>query len=184
LVYEKYKKHLVVLIVGVSGLTASINNILAPAICHPFSNKIPGLPWGKRCLLIASTTLSIIQPTEQLDRLAAIGLFSCSQKLSITHLVSGDQDTIMKILYKIAMNNIQQLLGEEEEKTKGTKAICDNTHVQLEKIKSCIQYGNTESLDKALLYIENTSIYLNRQKRTFVTGRNVTPIPETPALNI
>lgn len=182
LVYEKYEKHPVVLIVGVSSVTAAINNILGPATSHPFSKEIPSLFWAKRCLLMSSTTLSAIQPTEQLDPLAAIGLFLCSQKLSITHLVSGAQDTTMKLLYKIAMNNIQQLLGEEEEKTKGIKAICDNTHVQLEKIKNCIQNGGTESLDKALLYVENTSIYLNSQKRKFTTGRDVTPIPETPAL--
>ncbi|EIE83962.1 hypothetical protein RO3G_08667 [Rhizopus delemar RA 99-880] len=86
----------------------------------------------------SSTTLSSIQLTEQLDPLAAIGLFLCSQKLSITHLVSGGQDTSMKLLYKIAVNNVQQLLGEEEETTKRIRAICDNASVQLEKIKNCI----------------------------------------------
>ncbi|KAG0749666.1 hypothetical protein G6F16_004842 [Rhizopus arrhizus] len=182
LVYEKYEKHPVVLIVGVSSVTASINNILAPATSHPFSKEIPSLFWAKRCLLVSSTTLSTIQSTGQLDPLAAIGLFLCSQKPSITQLVSGGQDTTMKLLYKIAVNNVQQLLGEEEEITKGIKAICDNTCVQLEKIKSCIQNGNTESLDKVLLYIEDASVYLNRQKRKFTTGRDVTPIPETPGL--
>jgi hypothetical protein len=79
------------------------------------------------------------------------------------------------------VKNVQQLLGKEET-TKGIKAICDNAYVQLKKIKSCIQNCNTESLDKALLYVEDTSIYLNRQKRKFTTGRDVTLIPETPAL--
>ncbi|KAI7907775.1 uncharacterized protein BX663DRAFT_539207 [Cokeromyces recurvatus] len=117
------------IIVGVSSITASINDILAPATSHPFSKKIPSLFWAKRYLSISSTTLSTVQSTEQLVPLAAIGLFLCSQKLCITHLVSGSQDTKMKLLYKIAMNNIQQLLGEEEETTKGIKAICDNTYV-------------------------------------------------------
>jgi hypothetical protein len=75
LVYEKYEKHPVVLIVGVSGVTASVNNILVPATINPFSKEIPSLFWAKRCLLISSTTLSTIQSTEQLDLLAAIGLF-------------------------------------------------------------------------------------------------------------
>lgn len=57
----------------------------------------------------------------------------------------------MKLLYKIAVENVQQLIGEEKEITEGIKAICDNTSVQLKKIKSCIPSGNTESLDKALL---------------------------------
>ncbi|KAI9475686.1 MAG: hypothetical protein EXX96DRAFT_574217 [Benjaminiella poitrasii] len=59
-----------VLIVGVSSVTTSINNILAPATSHPFSKEIPSLFWAKRCLLISST--------QQLDLLAAIGLFLCS----------------------------------------------------------------------------------------------------------
>ncbi|KAI8066043.1 hypothetical protein BDF21DRAFT_346194, partial [Thamnidium elegans] len=99
----------------------------------------------------SSTTLSTIQSIEQLDPLATIGLFLCSQKLSITHLVSGGQDTTMKLLYKIAAKNVQQLLGEKEETTKGIKAICDNTYVQLEKIKSCIQNGNTERISSGAL---------------------------------
>ncbi|KAI8334885.1 hypothetical protein BD560DRAFT_414378, partial [Blakeslea trispora] len=66
----------------------------------------------------------------------------------------------MRLLYKIAVKNVQQLLGEEEETTKGTKSICDNTCIQFEKTKSCIQNDNTESLDKALLYVKDTSIYL------------------------
>lgn len=130
-VYEKYKKYLVVLIVGVS-----INNILASATSHPFSKGIPSLFWAKHCLLISSPDLSAIQSTIQLDHLATIGLFLCSQKLSITHLVGGGQDTKMKLLYKIAMKGVQQLLGKGEETTKGIKAICNNTYVQLEKIKS------------------------------------------------
>ncbi|GAA5812415.1 hypothetical protein MFLAVUS_005870 [Mucor flavus] len=168
--------------IGVSSVTASINSILAPATSHPFIKEIPSLFWAKRCLLISSTALSTVQSTEQSDPLAAISLFLCSQKLSITHLVSGGQDTTMKLLYKIAVKDVQQLLGEEEETTKGIKAICDNICVQLEKIKSCIQNDNTEFLDKALLYIEDTFIYLNRQKRKFTTGRDATPIPETPTL--
>ncbi|KAI9487442.1 MAG: hypothetical protein EXX96DRAFT_553203 [Benjaminiella poitrasii] len=98
LVYEKYEKLPVVLIVGVFSLTASINNMLAPATSHPFSKVISSLFWAKLCLLISPTTLSTIQSTEQLDPLAAIGLFLCSQKLCITHLVSGNQDTTMKLL--------------------------------------------------------------------------------------
>ncbi|CAO3694616.1 unnamed protein product [Rhizopus microsporus] len=135
----------------------------SPATSHPFSKEIPSLFWAKRCLLISPTTLSAIQPVEQLDPLATIGLFLCSQKLSITHLVGGGQDITMKLLYKIAVKSVQQLLGEEEETAKGIKAICDNIYVQLEKIKGCIQNGDTESLDKAHLYVENTSIYLNSQ---------------------
>ncbi|KAI8977685.1 hypothetical protein BDF20DRAFT_976201 [Mycotypha africana] len=182
LVYEKYEKYPVVLIVGVSSVTALVNNILAPATSHPFSKEISSLFWAKRCLLMSSTTLSTVESSQQLDPLAAIGLFLCSQKLSITHLVSGGQDATMKLLYKIAVENVKQLLGEEEEKSKGIEAICGNTYVQLEKIKSCIENGNAEFLDKALLYIEDTSIYLNRQKRKFTTGRDATPIPETVAL--
>lgn len=187
LVYEKYEKYPVVLIVGVSSVTASINNILAPATSHPFSKEIPSLLWAKRCLLISSTTLSTIQSTEQLDPLATIGLFLCSQNLSITHLVSGGQDTTMKLLYKVAVKNVQQLLGEEEETTKGIKAICDNTYVQLEKIKSCIQNGNTEFLDKALLYIEDTSIYLKRQEKTkkkIYNWKRCNTHPRNPSLKI
>lgn len=82
---------------------------------------------------MSSTTLSTIQSTQQLEPLAAVGLFLCSQKLSITHLISGSQDATMKLLYKIAVENVQQLIGEEKEITEGIKAICDNTSVQLKK---------------------------------------------------
>ncbi|KAI8087865.1 uncharacterized protein B0P05DRAFT_464600, partial [Gilbertella persicaria] len=51
----------------------------------------------------------------------------------------------------------------EEELTKGIRTMCDNNYAQLGKIKSSIQNGNIVSLDKALLYVEGTSIYLNRQ---------------------
>ncbi|RCH87335.1 hypothetical protein CU098_006237, partial [Rhizopus stolonifer] len=127
LIYEKYEKYPVVLIVGVSSVTASVNDILAPSTSHPFSEEILALFWAKLCLLISSATLSEIQSTEQWDPLAAIGLFLCSQKLSIKYLISGGQDTTIKLLYKIAVKNVQQLLSEEEETTKGIKAICDNT---------------------------------------------------------
>lgn len=53
LVYEKYEKHPVVLIVGVSSVTAAINSILGPATSHPFSKEIPSLFWAKRCLLMS-----------------------------------------------------------------------------------------------------------------------------------
>lgn len=43
LVYKKYEKHLVVLIVSVSSVTVSINNILAPATSHLLSKEIPCL---------------------------------------------------------------------------------------------------------------------------------------------
>lgn len=36
LVYEKYEKHPVVLVVGVSNVIAAANNILVPATNHPF----------------------------------------------------------------------------------------------------------------------------------------------------
>jgi hypothetical protein len=40
LVYEKYEKHPVILIVGVSSVTVAVNNILGPATSCPFSKEM------------------------------------------------------------------------------------------------------------------------------------------------
>ncbi|RCH88515.1 hypothetical protein CU097_002122 [Rhizopus azygosporus] len=114
-VNEKYSKYPIILIIGVST--------------------------AKRCLLMSSITLSKNGSTEQLDPLAAISMFLCSQKLSITHLDCGSDDSTMKLLYKVAMTYVQQLVGEETEKAEVIQLICDNTENQIEKIKRCIQQG-------------------------------------------
>lgn len=76
---------------------------------------------------MSSITLSKIESTEQLDPLAAIGTFLCLQKLSITHLDCGSDDSTMKLLYKAAMTYVQRLVGEETEKAEVIQLICDNT---------------------------------------------------------
>jgi hypothetical protein len=100
LVYEKYSKYPVVLIIGVSTVTTSVTSKLAPATPYLYSLEVPCLFWAKRCLLISSITLSKIESTEQLDPLAAIDMFLCSQKLSIIHLDCGSDDSTMKLYIK------------------------------------------------------------------------------------
>ncbi|KAI7907728.1 uncharacterized protein BX663DRAFT_9563 [Cokeromyces recurvatus] len=82
---------------------------------------------------MSSSTLSKTVSIEQLDPLAAIDMFLCSQKLSIKHLDCGSDDSTMKLLYKVAMIYVQQLVGEETEKAEAIKLICDNTENQIEK---------------------------------------------------
>ncbi len=64
---------------------------------------------------MSSITLSKIEPTERLEPLAAVGMFLCSQNLLIKYFVSGSNDSTMKLLYKVAMTNVQQLVGEKTE---------------------------------------------------------------------
>lgn len=86
-------------------------------------------------------------------------LFLCSRKLCVNDWEIGAQEETMRLLYKIVMQNVIRFSGEEE-------AICDNTFSQLEKIKNCIQNDSTGYLDKALLYVENTFVYLNKKERS------------------
>ncbi|KAL4209668.1 hypothetical protein AB4K20DRAFT_1977695 [Rhizopus microsporus] len=132
-VNEKYSKYPIILIIGVSTVTTSVTSKLNPATPYLYSLE--------RCLLMSSITLSKNGSTEQLDPLAAISMFLCSQKLSITHLDCGSDDSTMKLLYKVAMTYVQQLVGEETEKAEVIQLICDNTENQIEKIKRCIQQG-------------------------------------------
>jgi hypothetical protein len=64
---------------------------------------------------MSSITLSKIEPTERLEPLAAVGMFLYSQKLSIKYLDSGSDDSTMKLLYKVVITNVQQLVGEKTE---------------------------------------------------------------------
>ncbi|ORE03555.1 hypothetical protein BCV72DRAFT_213035 [Rhizopus microsporus var. microsporus] len=56
---------------------------------------------------MSSITLSKVKSTEQLDLLAAIGMFLYSQKLSIKHLDCGSGDSTMMLLYKVVNTYVQ-----------------------------------------------------------------------------
>ncbi|KAI9486354.1 MAG: hypothetical protein EXX96DRAFT_40301 [Benjaminiella poitrasii] len=80
LVYEKYNKYPVVLIIGVSAVTTPVTSKLTTAIDYPYCLEVPCLFWAKRCLIMSSITLSKIDRAEQLDSLAAIGIFYVHKK--------------------------------------------------------------------------------------------------------
>lgn len=116
---------------------------------------------------MSSITLSKIEPTERLKPLAVVGMFLCSQKLLTKYFVSGSNDSTMKFLYKVAMINVQQLVGNKTEEAEAIQSICDNKENQIEKIKRCMQQENRTTVEKAMLYLNNTSDYLRRQKRKY-----------------
>ncbi|ORE18894.1 hypothetical protein BCV71DRAFT_178751, partial [Rhizopus microsporus] len=47
--------------------------------------------------------------------LQAVGYFLCSQSLSISTLDYGKNDFFVRLLYSIAHDSIEQLVGEEAE---------------------------------------------------------------------
>ena len=65
------------------------------------------------------------------------------------------------------MINVQQLVGNKTEEAEAIQSICDNTENQIEKIKRCMQQENRTTVEKAMLYLNNTSDYLRRQKRKY-----------------
>lgn len=79
----------------------------------------------------------------------------------------------MKLLYKVAIAYVQQLVGEETEKSEVIQLICDNTENQIDKIKRCMQQGDRMTIEKAMLYLDDTSDHLRRQKRKYTN--NVPP---------
>ncbi|EIE81080.1 hypothetical protein RO3G_05785 [Rhizopus delemar RA 99-880] len=182
LVYEKYSKHPIIIIIGVSTITSSVAIRLAPATTHPYSLEVPCLFWAKRCLLMSSITLSKIELTERLESLAVVSVFLCSQKLSIKYLDSGSDDPTMKLLYKVAITNVQQLVGGKTEEAEAIQSICDNTENQIKKIKRCMQQEDRIAIEKAMLYLDDTSDYLRRQKRKYTMGRQATLIPDTSSI--
>ncbi|KAI8977666.1 hypothetical protein BDF20DRAFT_976172 [Mycotypha africana] len=182
LVYEKYNKYPIVLIIGVSAVTTPVASKLTTAIDYPYCLEVPCLFWAKRCLIMSSITLSKIDRAEQLASLAAIGIFLCSQKVSIAHLDYASDNSTMQLLYKVARIYVEQLAGEEAEKAEAINAICDNTANQIEKIKRHMQQGDETAIEKAMLYLDDTVDYLKRQKRKYTAGRETTPIPDTPPI--
>ncbi|KAI7891267.1 uncharacterized protein EV154DRAFT_402610, partial [Mucor mucedo] len=131
LVYEKYNKYPVVLLIGVSTVTTSVTSKLTPAIDYPHCLEVTCLFWAKRCLIMSSITLSKIDQAEQLDSLAAISIFLCSQKVSIAYLDYGSDNYTMQLLYKVARIYAEQLAGEESEKAETIDSNCDNTANQI-----------------------------------------------------
>jgi hypothetical protein len=45
-----------------------------------------------------------------------------------------------------------------------------------------MQQENRTTIEKAMLYLDNTSDYLRRQKRKYTMGRQTAPIPDIPPI--
>ncbi|CEG76786.1 hypothetical protein RMATCC62417_11638 [Rhizopus microsporus] len=140
LVYAKYKKHPLIVLLGISNFTTSVFSSTVPCVKFPFAKEITSCFWTQHCLLLSSSMLATLsQYIEQLHPLAALGYFMCSQALSMNMLDYGKHDNTIKLLYTIAQGNIKEALGTEDEKLKGISNICDNADSQLIKIKHCIE---------------------------------------------
>ncbi|GAA5808633.1 hypothetical protein MFLAVUS_002025 [Mucor flavus] len=184
LIYERYNKHPILLIIGVASVTVSFMSKTAADSDFSFAKQIPGIGWAKRCLVMASSTLEINQHNteEELNPLQALGYFICSQAVSISLLDYGKNDKTVKLLYSIAHANLEQLSGEEDEKLQAINNICNSSQMQLQKIKRCFEKGDEASKEKALSYVDDTLEFLRRQKRKYCETIETTPIEETPPL--
>jgi hypothetical protein len=80
------------------------------------------------------------------------------------------------------MTYVQQLVGGETEKAEVIQLICDTMENQIEKIKRCMQQEDRTTIEKAMLYLDDASDYLRRQKRKYTIGRHTTSIPDTPPI--
>lgn len=65
----------------------------------------------------------------------AVGYFLCSQSLLISTLDYGRNDSLVKLLYSIAHDNLDQLVGEEAERLEAINKICSISEIQLREIK-------------------------------------------------
>lgn len=184
LIYERYNKHPILVIIGVASATVPFMSMTAVNSGFPFARQIPCIGWAKRCLVLTSSTLNINQHNaeEELHPLQALGYFICSQSLSISTLDYGKNDKSVRLLYSIAHANLEQLSGEEDEKLEAINNICSSSQIQLHKIKSCLEKGDEVSKEKALSYVDDTLGFLQRQKRKYCEAIETTPIEETPPL--
>jgi hypothetical protein len=78
LIFERYNKLPILLIIGVSTVTASFMYMTEVDSEFSFARSIPCLGWAKRCLLLSSSTLKLneYRPDEELNPLQAIGVFN------------------------------------------------------------------------------------------------------------
>ncbi|KAG1048185.1 hypothetical protein G6F43_009408 [Rhizopus delemar] len=158
-----------------------ILSLTTTSTLFPFAKELSSLVWARRCMLISSFSLDIIdKKMNQLHPLAAIGVFMCSQATSINMLELGREDDLMQLLYRIALKSIEQVAGAEAEKEQQILSICDNVGHKLQKIRKCIENGNEEDAQRAMAYVDDVSVFLKRQKRQHDEAREVTSITETP----
>ncbi|GAA5799980.1 hypothetical protein HPULCUR_005401 [Helicostylum pulchrum] len=184
LIYERYKKRPILVIIGVASATAQFMSMTAPNSDFPFANHIPCIGWAKRCLVLTSSTLKVNEHNtdEELHPLQALGHFICSQSLSMSTLDYGKNDKWVKLLYSIAHANLKQLSGEEEEKLEAISNICSSSQIQLHKVKRCLENGDKVSIEKASSYVDDVLGFLQRQKRKYCETIETTPIEEAPPL--
>lgn len=166
LTYERYNRLSIIVIFGIGSSTApflskSIDSDL------PFARQILSTGWAKHCLLLTSSTLQMKQQEKILHPLQAVGYFLCSQSLLISTLDYGRNDSLVKLLYSIAHDNLDQLIGEEAERLEAINKICSISEVQLREIKKCLEKGDEASKKKSLSYVEATLEFLKRQKRKY-----------------
>ncbi|KAI7897586.1 uncharacterized protein BX663DRAFT_444794 [Cokeromyces recurvatus] len=100
----------------------------------------------------------------------------------ISAIVYGKNDSFVKLLYSIAHDNLDQLVGEEAEKLEAINKICSISEIQLRKIKKYLEKGDAASRKKSLSYVDDTLEFLQRQKRKYCEAIETTPIDETPPL--
>ncbi|KAI8641165.1 hypothetical protein BD408DRAFT_433503 [Parasitella parasitica] len=181
LIYERYKKRPILVIIGVASATAQFMSLTAPNSDFLFARHISCIGWAKRCLVLTSSTLKVNEHNtdEELHPLQALGHFICSQSLSLSTLDYGKNDKWVRLLYSIAHANLEQLSGEEDEKLEAISNICTSSQIQLHKIKRCLENGEIE---KALIYTDDTLGFLQRQKRKYCEAIETTPIEEAPPL--
>ncbi|KAI7906750.1 uncharacterized protein BX663DRAFT_534801 [Cokeromyces recurvatus] len=115
LVYNRYNRLPIILVFGVASVTLSLQSKSVDSE-FPFARQIPSLGWAEHCLLLTSSTLQMNEQEITLHPLRAIGFFLCSQSLSISTLDYEKNDSFVKLLYSIAHDNLDQLVGEEAEK--------------------------------------------------------------------
>lgn len=129
------------MVFGIANVTLSLQSKAVDSE-FAFVRQIPSLGWAERCLILTSFTVQMNQEETTLHLLRAIGYFLCSQSLSIITLDYGRNDSLVKLLYSIAHNNLDQLIGEEAEKLEAIDNICSIGEIQLHKIKQCLKKGD------------------------------------------
>lgn len=78
--------------------------------------------------------------------------------------------------------NLDQLIGEEDQKLQAISDICSNRQVQLYKVKRCIEKGDEVSKRKGIKLCRRCSGILKTTEKKYCESVETMPIEETPPL--
>ncbi|KAI7906025.1 uncharacterized protein BX663DRAFT_581158 [Cokeromyces recurvatus] len=134
-IYERYKKLSIFVIIGVASAMTQFMSMTAPNSVFLFARHMPCVDW-------------------------VLGLFICSQSLSMSTLDCGKNGKWVRLLYSIAHANLKQLSGEKDEKLEAISSICSSSQVQPHKIKGCLEIGDKVSIEKVLSYVDDALGFL------------------------